>query len=702
MDTMLKRLQESKSASAPVGSARFPLQALEAVAPELVTSELSAELDNEDATWYERLGLDGNSQAFLVSLLFHVVLLLSLAVLPIVVIAPEVLSFKASDPIDDRAMVLIEQVAISEEPSSEVGANSIKDAGMALSMAPLLADLSEIPSPSYDAPVLSATFDLSNQITQAMGLVRSDNVVKGMTGVGTTGTDGAVDRITYEILRSMEERPTLVVWFFDQSGSLQKRRQEIRDRFDRIYEELGIVERSKLEQEGHRKSDEPLLTSIFAFGEQINVLTQRPTADIQEIREAIDAVTQDDSGVERVFTALFKGVDKYKSFRVGRDGSQRNVLFIAVTDERGDDVNGLDTTIKECQKYAIPVYVIGVPAPFGRDITYVKYVDPDPKYDQTPQWAEVDQGPESILPERVRLGFREEYYNEPIVDSGFGPYALSRLAYETGGIYFTVHPNRRLGSRVRRHEIEPFASNLEYFFDPEVMVKYRPDYVSAGEYMQRVNQSPLRETLVRAAKLPRVDTLQNPTLRFVKRDDAALASALTLAQQQSARLDPQLAQLAEVLWVGEPHRDKEISPRWLAGFDLALGTVLAHKVRAEGYNAMLAKAKRGMSFENPKNNTWVLQPSTEISVGSRMEKDGLRSIELLQAVAKQHSGTPWGLLAAEELRTPVGWKWREEFTDLNPPASNNNAANNNPPRPPQDDQARMLAPPVPKRPVPKL
>ncbi|MEZ6076055.1 MAG: hypothetical protein R3C56_10395 [Pirellulaceae bacterium] len=99
-------------------------------------------------------------------------------------------------------------------------------------------------------------------------------------------------------------------------------------------------------------------------------------------------------------------------------------MFIVVTDERGDDANGLDATIKECRKYAIPVYVIGVPAPFGRDIAYVKYVDPDPKFDQSPQWAEVDQGPESVLPERVRLGFRDDYANEPVIDSGFGPYAL--------------------------------------------------------------------------------------------------------------------------------------------------------------------------------------------------------------------------------------------------------------------------------------
>ena len=645
----------------------------------------------------------GNSQAFLVSLVFHVVLILALSVVPIIVAAPDVFTFKPVALIEEEPLRLIDEVAISDEPTTEVGANSNFASGMALSAAPILAELSSIPAPSFEAPAPDVTFDLSNQISQAMALVRSDSVVKGTTSIATSGTDGAVDRVTYEILRSMEERPTLVVWFFDQSGSLQVRRQEVRDRFDRIYEELGIVGRSREAQTKKSDKDEPLLTSIIAFGNEVSLLTPKPTADIDEIRTSIDSVVPDDSGIERVFTALYMGIEKYKSYRTVRGGanSQRNVLFIVVTDERGDDANGLDATIKECRKYAIPVHVIGVPAPFGRDLTYVKYIDPDPKYDQSAQWAEVDQGPESVLPERVRLGYRDDFASEPVIDSGFGPYALSRLAYETGGIFFNVHPDRRVGSRVRAGEISPFASRFEYFFDPEVMEKYRPDYVSPESYMERLKDSPLRQTLVRAAQAPRVDTLQKPVLRFVRSDDAALATALTAAQQQAARLEPQLAALTEVLKNGEPHRDKEAAPRWLAGFDLAYGTVLAHKVRAEGYNAMLAKAKRGMKFENPENNTWVLQPDAEISVGSRLEKEGELAVELLNSVAAQHKGTPWGLLAEQELSNPLGWKWLEDQTDLNAPGPNNTPANNNMTLP-QDEVARMLPPPPPRRPLPKL
>ena len=35
------------------------------------------------------------------------------------------------------------------------------------------------------------------------------------------------------------------------------------------------------------------------------------------------------------------------------------------------------------------------------------------------------------------------------MDSGFGPFGLCRLAYETGGLYFTVHPNRKTGKKIR-------------------------------------------------------------------------------------------------------------------------------------------------------------------------------------------------------------------------------------------------------------
>ena len=53
------------------------------------------------------------------------------------------------------------------------------------------------------------------------------------------------------------------------------------------------------------------------------------------------------------------------------------------------------------------MFCVGVPAPFGRQDALVKYVDPDPKFDQTPQWVPVRQGPESFQPELVKIGSLE-------------------------------------------------------------------------------------------------------------------------------------------------------------------------------------------------------------------------------------------------------------------------------------------------------
>ena len=216
-----------------------------------------------------------------------------------------------------------------------------------------------------------------------------------------------------------------------------------------------------------------------------------------------------------------------------------------------------------------------------------------------------------------------------------------------------------------------------------------------------VKSSPLRQSLVTAAQMKPVTGLDRPRTKFVRREEAQLVGDLTTAQQDAAKLEPTLARMAQMLEPGMKHRDKEESLRWRAGFDLAMGRVLAQKVRTETYNAMLAKAKRGMPFEKKKNNTWVLKPADEISVGSKWVSEANVARDLLKEVVDSHKGTPWALLAKQELDVPIGWKWQEEFTDLSPRPTRNGGNNNNTPRPPSDDKKKMLKK-APKRPVPKL
>lgn len=647
--------------------------------------------------------LDRDTISFLASLVLHVGLLIALGFLTYFQEPRTRDALTIFAPVEEadleNEVVPPEDFFMNDRPMAEVGANSSAEAEMALSAAQILSDVSDVPSPVELNPVDVAKIEVNNVIEVATGL-RIDNLsVRGAAGVGTTGATGAIDRITQDILLSLEERKTLVIWLFDQSGSLTRQRAEIHERFDRIYHELGVIEAAG--NPAFRLHDKkPLLTSVIAFGQQVNFLIDKPTDNLAEIKEAVAGMKQDDSGTERVFTAIHSAVQKYRSYR--REAPVRNIMVVVFTDEVGDDQNGLDTTVNLCRRLEVPVYVVGVPAPFGRDETLVKWVDPDPKYDQTPQWGRVSQGPESMFPEIVKLRFMGSGDPDPI-DSGFGPFSLTRLCYETGGIYFAVHPNRNVNRAVGRRETSAFSAHLEHFFDPEVMRRYRPDYLPAKEYLRQVNELKSRSALLKTAQLSWLSQLESPRLRFVKRNEADLATDLAEAQKGAAKLEPQLASLYSTLEIGESDRAKETSPRWQAGYDLAMGRVMAAKVRTEGYNAMLALAKRGMKFSNEKNNTWVLRHDDEISTGSQLAKAAKSAEAYLQRTVDENPGTPWALLAQQELKTPLGWNWAEEYTDLSPPprrtAANNN---NNRPRPATDDKKRMLKKPPPKRPVPKL
>ncbi len=664
--------------------------------------EDEAEDNDVESVW-----LDADTKSFLVSMLVHVLVVVGLASYT-VVSQPEILAlFIESQPTVEEIQPLdiINDIAYSETPSEEIGANSIGLTDMALSTAPVLADVSEIPTVDVELIVPDGNVHVSIDIKEAVGLTEAKNTVRGMTGVGVTGTEGAVDRITYELLQAIEQRPTLVVWLFDSSVSMVTRRKEIRDRFDRIYDQLGIVQEEKRKRNGPGFGDESLVTSIVSFGNDVHFMTKKPTSNLKEIRSAIDEIEIDESGVEMVFHAVKTTADRYKTMRTtrGPNDPERNVILITITDERGDDIQMAEEAIAVCKKFGIQSHVLGVPAPFGREFTYIKFVDPDPKYDQTPDWRQVDQGPETLMPERVHLGYQDNYFEEPVIDSGFGPYALSRMCYETGGIYFSIHPNRQVGKRIDASQIETFASRMSYFFSPDIMDRYRPDYLPSAEYLSRIKKSPLRESLVQAAQIARVGTLDKPQQVFIKRDEARFTGELTMAQQESARLSPELVNLCTVLAEGEKFRGKETSPRWLASFDLSYGTSLAAKVRAESYNAMLAKAKRGMNFTKPESNTWNLKSTDQISVDSKLEKEAKLATELLRSVSEKHAGTPWALLAQRELDHKMGWEWAESFTDLDPPKkAPNTPPTPNVPTPAQDEKARMLKPPPPKRPVTKI
>ena len=355
--------------------------------------------------------------------------------------------------------------------------------------------------------------------------------------------------------------------------------------------------------------------------------------------------------------------------------------------EVGNDTNTADETAKYCRTLGIPVYVVGVPAPFGLREVRLKYVDPDPKYSQDVQWAVIEQGPETLHPEVVRV--RSGRYADEAIDSGFGPFSLSKLCAETGGIYFRVHPNNGARGRVTNEMTAPMSSQLRYFFDPAVMRFYQPDYVTAAKFDQEIARNRAKRALVEAAKMSEIKPMESPEMIFPRKDDGSLALLLGEAQEVAAKIQPKIDTLYAMLAAGQADRGNIREKRWQAGYDLALGRVLAVKVRTDAYNEMLGKAKMGMKFKDPNHDTWRLELDPQVSVGSQTEKLAKRATELLERVMKEHPGTPWALLAGEELRMPLGYKWTEIRTGVNDVKPREGGGNNVPTARP-DDQKRML------------
>jgi len=657
--------------------------------------------------------VDGESAAWAASLVVHLLVLAALTVASLALPARDTTIDLALEPFDlAEPEALPQEFVSSDTVDEELGALATGGQDGALGAAPEFAEQSlvvrepELLETIADRP----TLDVDLESTKGPELSAS-LPVQGVSSVGATGAEGAIDRLTHEILASLEQRPTMVVWLFDQSGSLRDERARILKRFRKIYEELGVIEAAD-NPAFRRHKDKPLLTAVVSFGATPTLLTKEPTDRFNEIEHAVKAIKEADVdwyatdrmsdderaalrrelSQENVFTAVGMVADKFRGYRTASQG-RRHVMIVVFTDEAGDDVAALDDTVDLCRKLAMPVYVVGRPAPFGRQTAYIKWVDPDPRFDQRPQLTPVTLGPESLMPELLKLRFAGGD-DEELLDSGFGPYALTRLCYETGGLYFTAHPNRVLGRRVSLEETNNLSAHFTAFFDADAMRRYQPDYVPVQEYMRLLETNRARRALVQAAEMSWTSPMENVRLRFPKRDEAELAQALSLAQRSAALLQPKIDAISQVLLAGEEDRPALDEPRWQAGYDLAIGRALAVKVRTDGYNVMLAAAKQGMPFKDPKNNTWVLRPDEHFAV-SGLEKIAEKARAYLKAVVEEHPNTPWAMLAARELETPLGWRWDEQYTYIPPPreAGGNNRPRR-PERPPPQGPPRRDPPPL--------
>ena len=479
-------------------------------------------------------------------------------------------------------------------------------------------------------------------------------VVPGTTGEALIQLDTALDRVTWEIARNLQEHKVLVVWMIDASGSVVPQRQALIKRLRRIYSELGA-----LESAGQLpRVEQPLLSGVVLFGEKTTFITKEPTDRFDVIVNGIQSAPTDPSGLENVFTAVSQVMDNWKNYRY--EFGNRQIMLVALTDEAGDDYGQpLETAIHKCQHRGAKAYVIGPAAPFGRRKGYIPYVAKENgKTYQIP----VDLGPESVVVENIDLPYWYEGPQLTYLSSGFGPYALNRLVKETGGVYFMTN-------MTTNSELSTIGQ-----FDSAIMKAFEPDYgySSPEQFRKDIFKHPLRGAVVGMAEYSQTTNLRaqgTPTLEFrVQANNfrQTFADAQKSAAISSLAIDNILARMP-------PNTEKlfasEQSLRWRLAFSLDYGRLLAQKVRSFEYNSALAQLKGTYSESdiNSKVNHFIFRPDKELNYAPSVRKQARIAEEHLQRVIKEAPGTPWEMLAKRELKDGFGIRLVERF--IPPPAA---------------------------------
>lgn len=455
----------------------------------------------------------------------------------------------------------------------------------------------------------------------------------------------AMDRIAQELMWMMDRGPVLVIWVFDQSGSMKDDQQEIRDRIEVVYRQLGLLGRDEARW---------LTTSIVSFGEGYQLHTPRPTADLEAIRAAINSVPEDESGKEYMCRTVMRAVAQHREYA---KSTRRQMAMVLVTDESGeqeDNLQNLEPAIAMAKEARCRIYVLGREAVFGYPYAHIRWEHP-----QTNRihWLQINRGPETGFPEQLQIdGFQRRRDAFP---AGFGPYEQCRLTRETGGVFFMLPSleSALVRGEKRRYELE-------------AMRPYRPDLVAREELFAQRASSPLRSIIWQC-----ISDLNpyNPSLsqqiemrvhfspeyaEFVRQANVETGKARNYLQY--------MARVQQALEQGSELRHTEADPRWQANYDLIYAQLIAYQARIWEYGASLkafVDDPPTVAPTKPPNRQLVhFNASVRRKTLTEESKPYIeRATELFHAVIQDHPGTPWAQRAASELERGFGVEFRPEY-----------------------------------------
>jgi hypothetical protein len=615
--------------------------------------------------WRRRLA--GLSLPWTVSMVLHLLVLLGLAIwiLPGLLstsLATLVLRTDATDELghQDFEVSLVSSAAVLDARSAAEQFETIPELDLPIenSAAPVAALNVPAPSPTGDLPP-------SNLLTRPVSGAGGGTPVSDKQLRQAGSIEEAVGGIADEIRARLAEDDLLTVWMFDASISLLDDRQRVAERLKILFAEL--------EARGPAQSTLAMNAAV-AFGARVAQL-EPPTKFGGRIVTAVQQVPIDNTGAENVMSAIGWAVSRY-SKRPGQ------LMIVVWTDESGDDIAALESTIELCRERGVAVSIVGPSAVLGRQQgTHLYFHRPS----STTHLLPVRKGPDTALPERLAVpywhwpqmpdwaatggaagfdplfGGMPPWYGGPQLEtfsSGFGPYALTRLAVQSGGSY-TIFD--------RASDRGPF--------ELAVMQPYQPDYRDARVILDELRYQPLRRAVLAAAEVTMQKPITGqPLMSFFPVYLSPPAFRKQLKAQltvEAAALDRNAPLLEKVLAAFGPNGmeddyRRENSPRWRAWYDLTRGRLLAMSVRQQEYLAVANLLIQRGALADATNYVDLVTVDA-IRSGSEAEVRAREARRLLERCVEQNPETPWAYLAQRELDHPLGLDVRQRSIPRPPP-----------------------------------
>jgi hypothetical protein len=469
----------------------------------------------------------------------------------------------------------------------------------------------------------------------------------------------AVDGVVGDIHGRLQRGDLLAVWLFDASISLLDDRRRVAERLSGMFDAIAASSPAHT-----------LRNAAVAFGSSTRPLVG-PTTNNARIINAVRDVPIDRSGTENVLAAVESVVNKYTRH------SQHHMMVVVWTDESGDDLDRLEPVIDTCRQHGVAVSVVGPSAMLSRKRGTHVFRDPaSGKVFLLP----IERGPDSATCQRLHLPFwyatslpawavamvppgtagLPPWYGGPQLErlsSGFGPYALTRLALATGGSYTVFDAPADRG---------PFRL--------ETMRPYRPDYRRSSFVTDDIRRHPLRQAIQDVVALsrdtdglgppapaffaanptitggPRM-TIYYPSSRFHARLRGEMKRQRTQAKEALATVDGLLVRFGPDGM--EEEYQQERSPRWRAWYDLTRGRLLAASVRYAEYAVLADLLTRRGSLATETNHI-ILRPSQNLRGADEVQDRADEALRLLHRCVEMNPQTPWACLAQRELDHPLG------------------------------------------------